>query len=92
MNEELWKLLEKAKHDAKLRCDLRATQKAEDPMLALCEMASELGFPVSVGEMYEDGEGYLADLVKGCRAKVEPNRVKGDEYGLFFAILDGMQR
>ena len=47
MNEELWKLLQKAKKDAALRRKIWETQQKADPTLALCELATELDCPVT---------------------------------------------
>ena len=50
MNENLWKLLEMAKADPALLAALEATRKEADPALALCTLATEKGFPITVGE------------------------------------------
>ena len=57
MNEELWKLLQKAKKDAALRRKIWETRQKADPTLALCELATELDCPVTAGQIYAEGEG-----------------------------------
>lgn len=58
MNENLWKLLEMAKADPALLAALEATRKEADPALALCTLATEKGFPITVGELFGEGEEY----------------------------------
>lgn len=92
MNDALWELLEKAKTDAGLRKKLWASRKAEDPSSALCEVSTEFGCPVEVGQLFEDGQSYLSALSKGCIGATEPREEWGDEYGLFFASLEVMDK
>ena len=93
MNEELWKLLQKAKKDAALRRKIWETQQKADPTLALCELATELDCPVTAGQIFAEGEGYLSDLyrsVEGGAAAPRPSW--GDVDGLFFAALESMEQ
>ena len=66
MNENLWKLLEMAKADPALLAALEATRKEADPALALCTLATEKGFPITVGELFGEGEEYTSNLLKSC--------------------------
>ena len=66
MNEQLWKLLQKARTDAALRQRIWETQKDDDPALALCLLAEAEGFPVSVGELFAEGEEFCSNLRKSC--------------------------
>jgi len=91
INEELGVLFERASEDESLRRRLLGTKNADDPVLALCEMATELGCPVTVGEIFENGEGYLSELHKGCIGATEPRADWGDMYGLFMASLEGLE-
>lgn len=91
MNENLWKLLDKAKKDKSIRKKLLETQHAKDPALALCECATELGFPTSVGELIGGGEEFSDKVFKshyGC--PTEPPRGWEDSMDLFFASLKGL--
>lgn len=90
INHELGRLFEKAQKDSALRKKLLETKKANDPQLAFCEMSTELGCPVTVGELFENGEGFLSDMHKGCIGATEPRGGWGDTYGLFMASLEGI--
>ena len=46
MNEQLYKLLQKAREDAELRKRIWAVKEAKDPALALCELCTAEGFPL----------------------------------------------
>lgn len=90
MNEELWRLLQKAKEDAALKRRLWETRRKPDPLLALCELATEMGCPVTVGELFCEGEGYLSDLYRSVEGGgTDPRPSWGDVDGLFFAALEG---
>lgn len=92
MYDGLWELLEKAKKDHSLRNRIMETKEAKDPALALCELSTELGCPFTVGQIYEQGEGFLSDLSVGCRGVCEPDKGRGDVYGQFFASLEGLEK
>lgn len=53
MNEKLFQLLEKAKQNETLRQMLLDTRNAKDPVLAFCELATEQGFAITVGELLQ---------------------------------------
>ena len=44
MNEQLYKLLQKAREDAELRKRIWAVKEAKDPALALCELCVDCGW------------------------------------------------
>ena len=52
MNEQLYKLLQKAREDAELRKRIWAVKEAKDPALALCELCTAEGFPLTVGGLF----------------------------------------
>ena len=54
MNEKLFQLLEKAKQNETLRQMLLDTRNAKDPVLAFCELATEQGFAITVGELFAE--------------------------------------
>lgn len=74
MNENLWKLLEMSKADPALLAALEATRKEADPALALCTLATKKGFPITVGELFGEGEEYTSNLLKKLqrRRKLSP--------------------
>ena len=66
MNEKLFQLLEKAKQNETLRQMLLDTRNEKDPVLAFCELATEQGFAITVGELFAEGEEYFSNLLKSC--------------------------
>ena len=92
LKDGLFELLEKARLDSDLRKKILATRKAEDPELALCELATELGCGVTVGEIYQQGERYLADLEDSCIGATAPMKKYGETYDQFFASIEGMEQ
>ncbi|WP_313528170.1 hypothetical protein [Anaerotignum sp.] len=91
LSDGLFELLEKAKKDSNLRKKILETKKAEDPELALCELATELGCAVTVGEIYQQGQRYLSDMLDGCLGVSEPFKKWGDTYEQFFASIEGLE-
>lgn len=45
-----------ANQDERLRARLLATRQAPDPMDAFCTIATQAGFPVTVGELFSLGQ------------------------------------
>jgi len=91
VSDGLFELLEKAKKDSSLRKRILETKKANDPELALCELATELGCAVTVGQIYEQGQRYLDDLQDGCLNVKEYKQEYADVYDQFFASIEGME-
>lgn len=92
MNENLWKLLEMAKTDPALLAELEGTRTAADPAFALCALATEKGFPITVGELFGEGEEYTSNLLKSCNGGASyPLEGWEDAYDLFFASLDALK-
>lgn len=52
MNEKLVQILKEARHDPKLKQKLIDTKSAKDPMQAFCEVATEAGYEMTVGELF----------------------------------------
>ncbi len=92
LKDGLFELLEKARTNSALRKRILETKKAEDPELALCELATELGCGVTVGEIYQQGERYLSDLEDGCIGATAPIKNWGETYDQFFASIEGMEQ
>ena len=55
MNEKLVKILTEARHNPDLKQKLIDTKSAKDPMQAFCEVATEAGYPMTVGELFQIG-------------------------------------
>ena len=92
MNESLWKLLEQAKTDFHLRQEIWETQNKADPALALCNLATEKGFPLTVGALFAEGEEYTSNLLKSCNVGASyPLDGWEDSYDLFFAALAALE-
>ncbi|WMI80819.1 hypothetical protein [Anaerotignum sp. MB30-C6] len=91
LSDGLFELLEKAKKDSSLRKKILDTKKANDPELALCELATELDCAITVGEIYQQGQRYLADLEDGCLGSTPPREKWGDTYEQFMASIEGME-
>ena len=89
MNEVLFQLLEKAKKDSALRQMLFDTKKEKDPVLAFCQLATEKGFPITVGEIFAEGEEYFSNLLKSCNGGASyPREGWEDSYEMFFAFFE----
>lgn len=89
MNKKLFQLLEKAKQNETLRQMLLDTRNAKDPVLAFCELATEQGFAITVGELFAEGEEYFSNLLKSCNGGATyPREGWDDSYEMFFASLE----
>lgn len=88
-NDSLFKLEKVASKDNDIRRKILETKNAKDPMAKLCEVATELGYPVTVGEIYATGEEYLSNLSDGRLGVTEPMSTFGDTYELFMASVEG---
>lgn len=89
-NDSLFQLLEKAKEDKTVAKKILETKNAKDPMAKLCEVSTELGYPVTVGEIFQCGEEYLCNLSDGRMGVTEPIRQFGDTYEQFMASIQGI--
>ena len=89
MNQKLFELLEKAKQDKVLKQKLLDTKKEKDPTLAFCELATKEGFPITVGELFAEGEEYISNLLKSVNGGATyPREGWDDPYEMFFASLE----
>lgn len=58
----------------------------------LCTLATEKGFPITVGELFGEGEEYTSNLLKSCNGGASyPLDGWEDAYDLFFASLDALK-
>ena len=89
MNEKLFQLLEKGKKDEAFKQMLFETKQAKDPALAFCQLATESGFAMTVGELFAEGEEYFSNLLKSCNGGASyPREGWEDSYEMFFASLE----
>lgn len=92
MNEKLYQLLQKAREDAALRGRIWATREAADPALALCELATAEGFPLTVGGLFAEQEEFFCNLFRSCNGSaVQPLDGWDDPYDMFFAALQALE-
>lgn len=88
MNETMGKLLTEAKRNDRLRKQLLMSRDAADPMADFCEKATVAGFPLTVGDLFADGEEYTSNLLKSCNGGAEyPIEGWEDSYEMFLAAL-----
>ena len=58
MNEKLYQLLQKAELDFELRKRIWAAKDAKDPALALCELCTAEGFPLTVVSCFPNRKNF----------------------------------
>lgn len=90
INDNLYNLLEQARTNKEIRFKILQAKTATDPMLRLCQIATDLGFPLTVGEIAEQGEEYMCNLSDGRMGVTEPMEIFGDVLGQFFASIEAM--
>lgn len=61
-------LVEDARTDTKLRRAMLETKQAADPMDAFCKRATELGYPVSIGELFAEGGSFTRICTRAATA------------------------
>lgn len=88
MDEKLLELQHKALNDPKLRAELLATRLDDDPMKAFCDKCTELGYPITVGELFAMGEDFCDAMLRSVNGG-GVNRLDGwnDAYDMFFSAL-----
>ena len=93
MNEQLYKLLQKAELDPELRRRIWATKDAKDPALALCELCTAEGFELTVGGLFAEQEEFFCNLFRSCNGSaVTPLEGWDDPYDMFFAALEALNK
>lgn len=55
IEQEMNRLLERAKADENLRQKLLETQRESDPVQAFCDISAELGYDITVGGLFAYG-------------------------------------
>jgi hypothetical protein len=87
------KLLKDAKENQSLRAELLSTRQSKEPMKEFCELASEKGYPISMGDLIAAGEEYSCNQLKSTNGGgVNPYTFFDDPYEMFFASLEYFDR
>jgi hypothetical protein len=55
IEHEINRLIYKAKYDENVRKALLATKDADDPLKAFCDLAGEMGYDITLGELFAYG-------------------------------------
>ena len=90
MNDVLIALRERALADETFRAALLETRKAADPLLALCNLAQENGYALSLGDIISDGEEFCCNQMKSTNGgNPMPYDCFGfdDAYEMFFLSI-----
>lgn len=90
MKDGLYELLEKAKDNKALQQEILDTKKAKDPAAALCQLSTKADCPFTVGELYQQGEWYLAQLSESRLGVTEPKAMWGDVLDEFYDSIEGL--
>ena len=86
MNEQLYKLLQKAREDAELRKRIWAVKEAKD----LCTAE---GFPLTVGGLFSEQEEFFCNLFRSCNGSaVQPLDGWDDPFDMFFAAMEALEK
>ena len=89
MNDKLVKILEAARNNPKVKEKFLETRNAEDPMEEFCKVATDMGYEMTVGELFAIGEEYSSNLLKSCNGgAVYPMDEWSDWYEDFFISLN----
>ena len=91
MNETLRALRDRALGDPAFREALLNTRSAADPLLALCDFATENGYPLTLGDVISDGEEFCCNQMKSTNGgNPMPYDCFGfdDAYEMFFASIE----
>lgn len=90
ITEMLDKLLEMAKEDKDLKEKLLGTKDSANPLADFCKIASELGLPMSVMDIVNQGEEFYAEIKRSTNGGGENSPdldFQNDEYSIFMMRL-----
>ena len=90
MNDTLIAMRERAHADETFRLALLKTRDAADPLLALCILAQENGYSLSLGNIISDGEEFCCNQMKSTNGgNPMPYDCFGfdDAYEMFFMSI-----
>ena len=90
MNDTLKALRERALQDEDFRQSLLKTRQAADPLSALCDFATQNGYPLSLADVISDGEEFACNQMKSTNGgNPMPYDCFGfdDAYEMFFISI-----
>ena len=90
MNDVLIAMRERALADSTFRAALLETREAADPLLALCALANQNGYALSLGDIISDGEEFCCNQMKSTNGgNPMPYDCFGfdDAYEMFFMSI-----
>lgn len=88
VERQMKQLLNLARKDESVKKKLLLTRDQADPLSSFCQTASEMGFPITVGELIAAGEEFRSNLLKSVNGGASyPMEDWGDLYEEFFASL-----
>jgi len=90
MNDVLIAMHERAHSDTAFRAALLKTRDAADPLAALCDFATENGYPLTLGDVISDGEEFCCNQMKSTNGgNPMPYDCFGfdDAYEMFFLSI-----
>ena len=88
--EMLDELLDLAKKDKTVRERLVATAGSDNPVAEFCSIATELGFPMTVMDIVNQGEEFYAEIKRSTNGGGENSPdldYQNDEYSIFMMRL-----
>lgn len=88
INEILDSLLKTALANPEIKQQLLDTKNDPDPMEAFCKKATELGYPVNIGELFALNQTLCDNLLKSTNGGATyPIEDWADAYEMFFSAL-----
>lgn len=88
INEILDSLLKTALANPEIKQQLLDTKNDPDPMEAFCKKATELGYPVNIGELFALNQTLCDNLLKSTNGGATyPIEDWADAYEMFFSTL-----
>ena len=90
ITEMLDRLLDMAKHDADLKERLLNTRQSDNPVADFCKIATEVGLPMTVMDIVNQGEEFYAEIKRSTNGGGENSPdldYQNDEYAIFIQRL-----
>ncbi len=90
ITEMLDKLLEMAKEDKALKEKLIGTKDSDNPLADFCKIATDMGLPMSVMDIVNQGEEFYAEIKRSTNGGGENSPdldFQNDEYSIFMMRL-----
>ena len=92
ITEMLDKLLDMATQDKTLKDRLLATRESVNPIAEFCKIATEVGLPMTVMDIVNQGEEFYAEIKRSTNGGGENSpdlEFQNDEYSIFMMRLGG---